>query len=213
MIRAVLLALALVATPAFADPPAEELTAAPGSIAIGMIEAANADGVFEIVHNGQVSVWHPASGLRCDFERDGEGGRIVLFAEFARGDNVACDQHDDSVAVTIYATRYPAPTTLQNQIEIANEAILYRFADAAPFESANTGDASSLSPARHVRYIATWNGERSLTRASVAIIGDWVFKMRYTQHAPDDAAAHEADSAATLFFTYTLSQIAAPGNL
>ena len=68
------LALALGTTPAFAQGTEEEPQAAPGSIAIGMIENADAIGIFDIVHNGQVSVRHLRSGLRCDFDRALEEG-------------------------------------------------------------------------------------------------------------------------------------------
>jgi hypothetical protein len=213
MLRTALLAFALLAAPAFADPPEGELTAAPGSIATGMIEQADAIGVFDIVHNGQVSVRHTASGLRCDFERQGEGGRIVIFPQLRRGDNVACDQQDGRVAVTLYATRYPQRTTIQEQIDIADGAILSRFADAAAHTQANEANTQSTVPAVHVRYIVTWNGERSFTRASVAIVGDWTIKMRYSAFAADDEAARQAEQAATLMFLQTLRDLEPPGNL
>lgn len=213
MLRAALLALALFAAPAFADPPEGEITAAPGSIATGMIEEADAIGVFDIIHNGQVSVRHTASGLRCEFERQGEGGRIVIFPQLRRGDNVACDQQDGRQAITLYATRYPQPTNLREQIEIAEGAILQRFADATPYTAVDPANADAPTPASHVRYIVTWNGERSYTRASVAIIGDWTIKMRYSANAADEEAARQAEQAATLMFLQTLRDLEPPGNL
>jgi hypothetical protein len=214
MLRVLLCAFALTfATPAFADPPEGEITAAPGSIAIGMIENAEAEGVFDIVHNGQVSVRHIGSGMRCDFERNGEGGRIVIFPQLRRGDNVACDQHDDRQAITIYATRYPQQTNLREQIEIADGAILQRFADATPYTIADPANASAPVPTTHVRYIVTWNDERSFTRASVAIIGDWTIKMRYSAYVADDAAARQAEETATQIFLQTLRDLEPPGNL
>ncbi len=212
--RAALVALALLATPAFADEPDAARIAAAGVTSQSIIDQGEARGVFEIIPGADVAARHPLSGLVCRFNDNGAGARIVIFPQLRRGDNVACDQQNDSRAVTIYATRYPPPpTTLRDQIDIADDAILRRFGDAAPFPQADAANTSLGVPALHVRYIVTWNNERSFTRASVAIVGDWVIKMRYSAYAEDDAEARAAEADATRVFLRTLEILEAPGNL
>jgi hypothetical protein len=196
---------------ALADPPEEELTAAPGSIAYGMIENADAEGVFELVHNGQVTVRHVGSGLVCHFMRDGAGGRLLLFPGLARGDDVGCDSMQDRVSITLYATRYPPPWTLDQSIADAEAAIRQRFPDAVP-HVATLVDPGLPFPRRTAHFIVTHNAERMFTSASVAQIGDWTIKLRYSAYAPDDAAARQAEIAAGLVFAGALEEIAAPPN-
>ena len=60
-----------------------------------MIENAEASGVFELVHDGQVTLRHVGSGMICHFARDGEGGRLILYPNnLPRGDDVACEWRD-----------------------------------------------------------------------------------------------------------------------
>ncbi|MBL8546722.1 MAG: hypothetical protein JNL81_09660 [Hyphomonadaceae bacterium] len=216
------LAFALCAAPAFAQGTEEEPQAAPGSIAIGMIEEANAIGIFDIVHNGQVSVRHLRSGLRCDFNRNGDGGRIIIFAPPAppvntpptaepaipRGDDVACDMVESGVQLRYFATRYPFGSTLEEQIAAVETAIRRRNPNAAPYPGATTrAPEDGLPLRRSTRFIVTHDGARQFTRASVARIGDWIIKLRYTAPAPDDAAAAAADAHADLAFDAALRDI------
>lgn len=216
------LAFALNAAPAFAQGTEEEPQAAPGSIAIGMIEEANAEGIFDIIHNGQVSVRHLRSGLRCDFARNGDGGRIIIFTPPAppvntppaadptipRGDDVACDMTENGVQLRYFATRYPFGSTLDEQIAGVETAIRRRNANATRYPGPATRDTEDGLPLRRsTRFIVTHDGVRQFTRASVARIGDWIIKLRYTAPAPDDAAAAEADAAADLAFDGALRDI------
>lgn len=180
MIRHALLAFALIASPAFADPPEEELTAAPGSIAYGMIEEANAGGVFDIVHNGQVSVRHLASGLRCDFERDGEGGSIAIFPGLPRGEDVACDTQSATEFVTIYATRYPDGRGLADVLDGADAAIRNRFPDATPAPAAVTINSDALPEQRARHFLVTIDGQRYFTSVAAAQANGWTYKVRLT---------------------------------
>jgi hypothetical protein len=212
MMRVLLCALALtLAAPAWAQE--EEPTAAPGSIAIGMIENANADGVFDIIHNGQVSVRHLGSGLRCDFERDGAGGRIVLYPGLPRGDDVACDYNDGREFITLYATRFPYRTTVEEQINGAIEAIRTRFPDAQGLPPSTPDAAGRTPPRRSSQFIVMRNGQRMYTYAGVAQVGDWIIKVRYSVFAADDAAARQGETNARALLDYTLSSMEAPPNL
>lgn len=214
------LALVLGAAPAFAQGTEDEPQAAPGSIATGMIENANAIGIFDIVHNGQVSVRHLGSGLRCDFDREGNG-RIIIFAPppsaaganadtstIPRGDDVACDMTEGAVHVRYFATRYPFGSTLEEQINGVETAILRRDPTAARYPGVAVRDTEDGLPLRRTtRFIVTQNGARLFTSASVARVGDWILKLRYTEPAPDDAAAARADANAAAAFDYALRQV------
>jgi hypothetical protein len=207
-LQACLLAFALVTTPALADPPEGELRAAPGSVAIGMIENADADGVFEIVHNGQVSVRHIGSGMRCDFAYD--GGRIVIFPTLARGDDVACDSQENGVYITLYATRYPFASTAAEQAAGAEAAIRQRFPDAQPAPITHEIASDTLPPHSTAQFLVMRDGVRQFTSVNVAMAGPWTIKLRYTAPARTDAEAQQAEQAANLLFASTLSQIVAP---
>lgn len=211
------LAFAMSAAPAFAQGTEEEPQAAPGSIATGMIEQADAIGIFDIVHNGQVSVRHLRSGLRCDFDREGNG-RIIVFAPppgapnadttIPRGDDVACDMTEGQVHLRFFATRYPFGSTLEEQINGVETAILRRDPAAARQPGTVVRDTEDGLPMRRTtRFILTQNGTRIFTSASVARIGDWILKLRYTAPAADDAAAARADANAALAFDAALRQI------
>ncbi|MBN8608246.1 MAG: hypothetical protein J0L81_15110 [Caulobacterales bacterium] len=206
--RSWLIAFALFATPVLADPPEGELRAAPGSIATGMIEAASADGVFEIVHNGQVSVRHLGSGMRCDFAH--EGGRIVIFPTLARGDDVACDSQENGVYVTLYATRYPFASTAEEQASGAAAAIRQRFPDAQPAPITHRIESDTLPPHSTAQFLIMRDGVRQFTSVNVAMAGPWTIKLRYTAPARTDAEAQQAELAANLLFASTLTQIVAP---
>ncbi len=211
--RRVVFALAFAfAGPAFAQGTEEEPRAAPASIAIGMIENAQADGVFELVHDGNTTVRHVGSGLICHFENDGRGGRLIVYPnDLPRGDDVACEWRDGSEVTLIYATRYPFNSTLQEQIAGAEAAIRQRVPDASPYPGqVESGTADGLPLRRSTRFIATRNGERLFMRASVARIGSWIIKLRYNARAPDDAAAARADQLADALFDGALSEIINP---
>ena len=217
------LALAMGAAPAFAQGTEAEPQAAPGSIAIGMIEAVRGEGIFEIVHNGQVAVRHARSGLTCHFARDGAGGRLIIFEPqrdppfpdrepaIPRGDDVACEMNEGGAQVRYFATRYPFGSTLEEQLSGVEAAIRRRDANALryPGETLRTSN-DGLPDRRSARFIVTENGTRTFTRASVARVGDWILKLRLSAPAPDDAAAAQADQLADSLFDGALTEIIAP---
>jgi len=218
-----LLALALSAPPAFAQATEEAPQAAPASIAIGMIEAVRGEGIFEIVHNGQAAVRHTRSGLTCHFARDGGGGRLIIFEPqrdpvrpdrepaIPRGDDVACEMNEGGAQVRYFATRYPFGSTLEEQLSGVESAIRRRDANATryPGETLRTSD-DGLPDRRSARFIVTQDGARTFTRASVARVGDWIVKLRFSAPAPDDAAAARADQLADSLFDGALTEIIAP---
>ncbi|MBY0566420.1 MAG: hypothetical protein K2P70_03870 [Hyphomonadaceae bacterium] len=207
MLKHALFALALLASPAFADPPEEELTAAPGSIAYGMIEEANADGVFDIVHNGQVSVRHLASGLRCDFERNGEGSRIVIFSSLPRGEDVACDTRSDTEFVTIYATRYPDGRNLATVLNEAEAAIHNRFPGATPAPAAVTVSSEDLPEQRARHFLVDIGGRPHFTSVAVAQANGWTYKVRFTTLIEDDSDLMRYQLQAGLLLTGVLLEL------
>ncbi|MEQ1489279.1 MAG: hypothetical protein ABL932_01900 [Terricaulis sp.] len=217
------LALAFSASSAFAQGTEEEPQAAPGSIAIGMIEQVDGDGIFDLVHDGGVTVRHTRSGLTCHFLRNGDGGRLLIFTPqpdpthpadalaIARGDDVACEMAEGGTLARYFATRYPFGSTLEEQITGVEAAIRRRSPNAARYPGATTRETDDGLPLRRTtRFIIVQDGVRTYTRASVARIGDWILKLRYSAPAPDDAAAAQADYMADGLFDGALSEIINP---
>ncbi len=218
------IALVLSAAPAFAQGTEDEPHAAPGSIAIGMIEQAHGDGIFDLVHDGGVTVRHTRSGLTCHFRRNGDGGQLIIFAPPAttpptpaaentipRGDDVACDMVEGDVHIRYFATRYPFGSTLEEQITGVESAIRRRNPEAVRYPGETTRNTEDGLPVRRTtRFMIIGNGVRTYTNASVARVGDWILKLRYTAPAPNDAAAAQADAAADMLFDGVLDEIINP---
>lgn len=202
------LALMLAAAPALADPPEGELRAASGSLGLELIDAASADGVFELLPSGPhtIVLRHPASGLVCRFGVD-DPNRLVIFPQAARGEDVACETEEGGAAIRLFATRYSFATTVTEQIEGAGGVIERLYPGAQPFRIPQPISESGLPAHRTIAYLVERQGVRSLTSASVAQIGDWVFKLRYTAPAADAEAARAAANAAERAFAATLREI------
>lgn len=202
------LALSLIALPALADPPQGELLNSPGAAAQELIAAANAEGVFEAVtaEPPMIAVAHARSGMECRLAVDAEN-RLVLFEQAARGEDVACDSRGDRHWITLYATRYPFETTLEDQIEGATAAIHSRFADAAPYPSTMDVISEGLPANRTAEFFVTHDGVRHFTSVSVAQLGEWTLKQRFTAPAPDDASARQAELFAAVSFAAALTRM------
>jgi hypothetical protein len=202
------LAFALVLAPALAQEPATEPAAASGSLGVELIAAASAEGVFEAVASEPhtIVVRHSRSGLVCRLGA-GDANRLVIFPQAARGEDVACETEHGGVSVRLFATRYSFATSLDEQIRGAGGAIERLYPGAQPFPIAHTVGDSGLPPHRTVAYLVERQGVRSFTSASIAQIGDWVFKLRYTAPAATADAAGATASVAERTFAEALQQI------
>lgn len=198
----VALAFVLAASPVHADP------AAPTSAAQELIAAASAEGVFEAVPAERgVVVRHTRSGLVCRL-RAGAANRLLIFPQAARGEDVACETRNARESITLYATRYSFATTLEEQIRGVEAAIRQRFPNAEPIAAAMVISSDALPPHRTTQFIIRPDGVRTYTRASVAQVGQWTIKLRYSVTAPDAEAARQGELAANLAFTAALREIA-----
>jgi len=199
------------ATPAYSwaqegDPPA-----APAAIAQELIAQASAEDLFELVAAEHlVAVRHSRSGLVCRMDPDSRN-RIVIFAQAARGEDVACDSTDGRESVTLYATRFSFETDLDEQIAGAENAVRHRFPNAEPYSATIEESADSAAPAsRSMQFIvARQDGARMYTRASVALVDGWAIKLRYTVVAPDDETARQGELTSALLWRSVLAEIAA----
>jgi hypothetical protein len=204
------LAFTLAAAPAFADPPEGELRAASGSLGLELIASARGDGVFELEPSGPhtILIRHARSGLLCRFGAD-DANRLVIFPQAARGEDVACETERDGASIRLFATRYSFDTSLDEQARGAGGVIERLYPGAQPFRVAQPVSDQGLPPHRTVAYLVERQGVRSFTSASIAQIGDWVFKLRYTAPAADGTAARAAATAAEGAFAETLREIVA----
>jgi len=205
-----MLAIALAAAPALAQEA--EPTAASGSLGLELIAAARGEGVFEVEASQPhtIVIRHPSSGLVCRMGAE-DANRLVIFPQAARGEDVACETEHDGVSVRLFATRYSFDTTIDEQIRGASAVIERLHPGAQPFRVTQPVADQGLPPHRTIAYLVQRNGAQSFTSASVAKIGDWVFKLRYTAPAGDAEAARAAAAAAERTFAEALNQIVSRG--
>lgn len=205
-----MLAIALAAAPALAQEA--EPNAASGALGAELIAASRAQGVFVAEPSAPhtVVVRHPSSGLLCRMGADA-ANRLVIFPQAAFGEDVACESERDGVSIRLFATRFPFDTSLDQQAHGAATAIERLYPGAQPFRGAQPVADQGLPPHRTIAYLVERQGARSFTSASVAKIGDWVFKLRYTSPAADADAARAASAAAERTFSAALREIVERG--
>ncbi len=201
-------------TPALADPPEGEPTASVGSLGLELIADANAEGVFELVPaEHTIVVRHARSGLVCRMDPD-SGNRLVIFPQAARGEDVACDSNDGNASVTLYATRFSfaEPVALDDLAEAAAAAIAQRYPGARELPPPPQSSGDGLPASRTAQFMVAREGDDApmYTRATVALVGDWAIKLRYTALAHDAAAAHAAEQTANAIWRATLSEMLRP---
>jgi hypothetical protein len=170
----------------------EQIAAAKGA-GDRMIAKAKAEGVFANDSRGAViQLRHIQSGLICQFLTEPANG-LAIYPGLARGEDVSCGVNIGKVSVTLYATRYAPPKTVQAVLRESVAAMRSRIADLAPY----VGTTASLqSPAKpgHVkpaelttlRFTGTVNGAPTYTRSSAAACGPWIVAERVS--APVDGA-------------------------
>lgn len=175
--------------------PAWAQEEAPAAAAARIIANANAQDQFETVDNGAISVRHRGSGLICRFEPG--GGEIVFFPGLPRGEDVGCGQSfPQSEAITFYATRYPEATNNEEQMQSAVAAIAQRYAGAQvtapdePIEPPSSPEGGPAFPASLSEgFIVDAGRGRFYTHVSVAMVGRWCIKLRYTTPLRDHPMA------------------------
>lgn len=200
------LALSFMASPAFADPPAAN--ASPGAVGRELIARANADGVFELAATDAQTIVlrHSRSGLTCRMNA-ANANRLLIFPQAARGEDVACETSANGETIVLFASRFPFATSLDQQIGGVEGAIRRHYPGARPYAATIEIPSDTLPAHRTSAFIVTREGARTFTSASVAQVGDWVIKLRYTAPAPDDAAARARERAAGRAFAAALAEI------
>jgi hypothetical protein len=172
-----------------------------------LIDQSNATGVFEALPSEQlIAVRHERSGLVCRLDPNNTN-RLIIFPQAARGEDVACDSTDGTESVTLYATRYSFEATLDELMRGAGQAIRQRFPDARELPA--PADAASAMPAsRSAHFMVTRpDGAVLYTRITVAMVGQWAIKLRYTVVAPDADTTRRGEAAAISLWTATISEL------
>ncbi|MBI1252277.1 MAG: hypothetical protein GC189_12495 [Alphaproteobacteria bacterium] len=184
--------LALAAPSAHAQ--AEAALAAPvfdaEATALAAISAAEAEHLF--VFDGSAArdghftgVRHSASGLLCGW---GPRDTIALLIFAADGEDVGCSIASAFGVHTLYATRHTPAPRLEDALAGAAAAIVTRYPDARPIETPPHRAAawrSYAAPENASAYfeITGADGEPLVMAVSVAQIGGWTYKLRYTGQA------------------------------
>ncbi|GAN00272.1 hypothetical protein U91I_03937 [alpha proteobacterium U9-1i] len=203
--RRVLAALAIwaIATPAIAQ------DASVGALGLELIAQSSADGVFDVIPSEQViAVRHARSGLVCRLSRT-NSNRLIVFPQAARGEDVACDSTDGRERITVYATRFSFATTLQEQIEGASSALHRSFPGARVLPGPASASAAGGLPASvSARFsYANAGGEAMYWRTSLAMVDNWVVKVRYQTVAPDAAARQSAERTADAIWRGVMGEL------
>jgi hypothetical protein len=203
--RRILCALALlVSPPAWAQTPPEALPDI--SAAQAIVHAANAEGVFTpLPGEHRIVVRHTRSGLTCRFEPTWSN-RIVIFAEAARGEDVACESSFGQRVIRLYATRYAFHTTLDEQFSGAVAALQQRSPQARPLQAA--AQITTTPPSQSAHFLIPAPSGQTYSRVSVAMNDDWVIVMRYIAPAPDADAAHRAEQTSSALWASVLGEVA-----
>jgi len=191
--------LSFVASAAYADAP---------QAALDLIASADAQGVFEAAPSepGAIIVTHPRSGLVCRLGA-GAANRLLIFPQAARGEDVACETSADGETVVLFATRFSFTTSLDEQINGVADAIRRRYPEAQPAPAVRPIISDTLPPHRSSAFYISREGARCLTSVSVAQVGDWIIKLRYTAPAPNEAAARAAEQNAERRFNEALQAV------
>lgn len=197
-LRPLLLAAALTfATPAAAQDATENF-----NLAQGMIERAGVDDLFDPVNNDAfISVRHVASGMVCNFSRTDTRADIVTFnSPMPRGDDVGCVSDREDQATTLYATRYTPARSAEDALAEAVAAIRQRFTGATPTPTLLNVQTEGQPPLHAAHFFIDRNGERWITSALVVQSGPWIYKLRYTARAVEEAdiMRHQLESSAIL---------------
>lgn len=199
LLRPLLVAAALAfATPALAqDTPGENF-----NLAQAMIDRASVDDLFDPVNNDAfISVRHVASGMVCNFSRTDTRADLAVFnSGIPRGDDVGCVSDSEGQATTLYATRYTPARTAEDALAEAIAAIRYRFRDAQPTPTLLDVQTEGQPPLHVAHFFIDREGERWITSALVVQSGPWIYKLRYTARAVEEAdiMRHQLESSAIL---------------
>jgi hypothetical protein len=183
--------------------------AAGSAEAARLIEATGAGELFDNITDGKVAeVRHRRSGLKCSFEPDEPGNRLMVFdAPYAEpGDDVGCTtllHTEEPILVTLYATRFRERFPEKAIFDDAVLAIRQRYPDAKLFEgpvahvSVEPKRGAPRPPkVRTARIEATDEGQPIYTEVSLATVGEWTFKIRIT--APKARSMEAAMAAGVL---------------
>jgi hypothetical protein len=203
--RRLLCALALCL--AIASPAWAQGSATPD--AAGLIAQGNAQGVFEPVASDElIVVRHGRSGLICRLN-PANTNRLVIFPQAARGEDVACDSTDGRESITLYATRYSFEASLDELLQGATAAIRHRFPDARELPASIQVSGEGLPAQLTSQFLVTRpeDGAQLYTRASVAFVGQWAIKLRYSTVAPTAEAAQQGEVTSGLIWSSTLNQL------
>jgi hypothetical protein len=196
----------------------EQITKA-RSLAQALIAKGHAQDYFEdITDNAFPAVRHPRSGIRCMFTPESTVNAVMVFAgtPARSGDDVGCNTsagENRAITVTLYASRYRPRPTLEAMLDEAVQGIRGRYPDAQPYVGSIMEVEAHIEPGgpapaeiRSARFRVIKDGMRLYARASVAMVGEWMVKLRIS--APiDDALAAEA--LAALMFPDVVATVAA----
>lgn len=176
-----------------------------------MLAEADADEFFTIVQiEDLIYLRHDRSNLLCMV--DERTSRIMIVPSqslgIPRGDDVACAINMGADLLTFYSTKYRRQQRLDRALTEAVAAIRARYPDARPIRAADLRGLPQLGGRNFPEYrsaaFAIDDDGYTFTRVSVAEVGDWEIKMRFS------ATNAENNPIADIFWLGSLLRIQTP---
>ena len=216
-LAALALAAPAPASPAPAAPP-------PQAVAPNLAElSAQADAVIRAAHaethftndtrRGLPAARHNASGLRCIFEKSGDGNQIVYIGSIDGGGGMGCVSRPAGFHQTLEAVRLAPGETLESVFAESIKDLTWQQPEARPHDPARMtvrvepGIGGRAAPeTRTAGYLLSRPYGEVYSRVSVAVVGDWVIRQQFEAPA---ARAEEAELLAGVVMATTLIDLAA----
>jgi hypothetical protein len=193
--------------------PAAAQTAAPDERAQAFIQEQGVGDLFAPVEGEAFMVRHTASGLTCRFTGDEQRRTLTIFGGLPRGEDVGCLAEQPGRYTTLYATRYSPAITVQQALADGVGGIRGRWPDARPLQPMLTMTQEEF-PYLMQHFLVTLNGQQHITTVMVAEQNGWIFKLRYTEAAPDEDALRRSQLEAGAMLLVTLmKEREAPGTI
>lgn len=208
LLPAALVAFTLTATQAFA----QEAPSSPLQSAQALIDRFQVGDLFVPVEGESVTVRHLASGLVCHFFGTPTRTDLLVFSadNAPRGSDVGCLTNVDGKIITLYATHYDPPLSLDEALRGGIAGIEHSFPGAQPTPATMTISTEGAPTPRVAHFLATRNGQRWFASVAVAEFNGWIFKIRYSAPAPEETPLTSHELEAGSLFTLALLDLLPP---
>ncbi|MCX7358866.1 MAG: hypothetical protein NT015_12100 [Alphaproteobacteria bacterium] len=186
---------------------AQEAPPTPFQNSQALIERFEMSDLFVPIESDSVGVRHSASGLVCHFFGTSTRSELLVFEGAPRGEDVGCLSTFDGKVITLYATRYSPPISVDEALQHGIAGIRHSFPGAQPTPATLSFSSEGAPTALVAHFVATRDSERWFTSVMVAESNGWIYKLRYSALAPESEqlVSHELEAGAV--FALALAEL------